>query len=82
MAMFEFPTVLAVTDFWMSRWLTPIWFLGVGVAAGLAVLALLLAVFYVLSKVPGLEALRRAGAGIAVAVVATLILSGLYTWFV
>ena len=25
------PGILGVTDFWMARWLTPIWFLGIGV---------------------------------------------------
>ena len=43
------PSVLAVTDFWMSRWLTPIWFLGVGVSAGLAILAALIGIFYLMS---------------------------------
>jgi ABC-type transport system involved in multi-copper enzyme maturation permease subunit len=77
-----FPTVFAVTDFWMARWLTPVWFLGVGVTAGLAILALLLGIFYVMSKIPFLDTLRRTGAAHWIAAIATLAMSGLYTAFV
>lgn len=69
--------LFAANDFWMTKWLTPIWFLGVGVVMGLAVLSLLLAVFYVLSKIPLLEKLRRDGTAHIVSFVLTLILGGL-----
>ncbi|MEI8211487.1 MAG: hypothetical protein WCI02_05025 [Planctomycetota bacterium] len=78
----DLPMIFAITDFWMSRWLTPIWFLGVGVTSGLVILTLLLGVFYLLSKIPGLDALRRSGAAHVVAAIGTLILSGVYTAFV
>ncbi|MEQ1827847.1 MAG: hypothetical protein ABL921_17940 [Pirellula sp.] len=69
--------ILAATDFWMSKWLTPVWFLGVGVVFGLALLAILVAVFYVLSKVPFLERLRRNGSAHFVGLITTLVLGSL-----
>jgi hypothetical protein len=74
------PSVLAVTDFWMSRWLTPIWFLGVGVSAGLAILAALIGIFYVMSKIPLLDDLRKSGAAHIVAAVLALLLAAQFTW--
>ena len=48
---FDFPVpMFAAIDFWMTRWLTPIWFLGGGVILGLLVLSVFLVVFYGLSK--------------------------------
>ena len=56
---FAIPQLFAITDFWMARWLTPMWFLGVGVTLGLLTLALLLGVFYVLSKIPLFDVFRK-----------------------
>jgi hypothetical protein len=64
----------AAADFWMAKWLTPIWFLGVGVVLGLAILSVLLAVFYVLSKIAFLEKLRRDGTAHVVGLIVTLLL--------
>jgi hypothetical protein len=70
-------SVFAATDFWMTKWLTPIWFLGVGVFFGLLVLLLLTGIFYVLSKIPFLEKLRRDGTAHILALITTLVLGGL-----
>lgn len=77
------PFVLGAIDFWMARWLTPIWFLGVGVAFGLVILAVFLGIFYGLSKVPVLfDGLRSSGAGHVVAAVGAAAMTGVYVWFV
>lgn len=65
--------ILGVTDFWMARWLTPIWFLGIGVIIGLALLAAFLGLCYLLSKIPLLDSLRSSGMAHAVAGVGTLL---------
>ncbi len=44
-------TLFAAAD-WVSTWLTPIWILSVGVAVGLALVALILGVFVGLSRLP------------------------------
>jgi len=57
------PFLLAATDIWMSRWLTPVWFLGLGALLGLAVLAFFVGLFWVLSQFSvALDPLRRSGA--------------------
>ncbi len=74
---FDLPVpVFAATDFWMSRWLTPVWFLGGGVLLGLMILALFLMVFYLLSKVTRFEQFRRDGSAHVAALVITLLLGG------
>jgi len=69
----------AVSEFWMTRWLTPFWLVGVGIAIGFVLLLLLTGVFYVLSKISILEQFRRNGiafwGGLAVSVLLTGILS-------
>ena len=79
---FQFLTpFLAATDFWMTKWLTPIWFLGVGVVFGFAILTLFLGLFYGLSKVTALEKSRRDGSAHLVCLLVTLGLgSGLAMW--
>ncbi len=72
---FDFPIpVFAATDFWMTRWLTPVWFLGGGVLLGLLVLAAFLLVFFLLSKITRLEKFRRDGSAHFVAIAITLLL--------
>ncbi|MBU6238201.1 MAG: ABC transporter permease [Planctomycetes bacterium] len=80
--MFEAPPMLlAAVDFWMSRWLTPIWFLGVGAAFGLATLALFLGLCWILSRFSFfLEGLRRSGAAHVVAGLGAIGLTGLTFW--
>ncbi len=73
---FAIPQLFAITDFWMARWLTPMWFLGVGVTLGLLILALLLGVFYVLSKIPLFDVFRKNGLAHGIAAVLTLLGTG------
>ena len=70
--------MFAATEFWMARWLTPIWFLGGGVILGLLVLCAFLLVFYLLSKIKLLEQFRRDGSAHVIAALLTLILGGAY----
>lgn len=73
--------ILAANDFWMTKWLTPVWFLGVGVVFGLAILSLFLVVCYGLSKVTALEKFRRDGSAHLVCLFVTLGLGiGLALW--
>ncbi len=69
-------SLFAITDFWMARWLTPIWFLGVGISFGLIALAALIGLFYLLAKVPAMEKLRQSGMAHIVGLVTTLVLGG------
>jgi ABC-type transport system involved in multi-copper enzyme maturation permease subunit len=69
----DFSAILGVTDFWMARWLTPIWFLGIGVVFGLLALSAFLGLCYVLSKVRFLDGLRSTGISHVLAGIATLI---------
>ena len=65
----------AVSESWMTRWLTSFWLVGVGVAIGFAVLAVLVGVFYALSKLPLLEQLRRSGIAFWVVLVASVVVT-------
>ncbi len=70
--------MFAAVDFWMTRWLTPIWFLGGGVILGLLVLSVFLVVFFSLSPIKQLEKLRRDGSAHFLALAVTLVLGGVY----
>ncbi len=75
----DFPVpMFAAVDFWMSRWLTPVWFLGGGVILGFAILSVFLLAFYGLSKFRLLEQFRRDGSANLIALAVTLALGGLY----
>lgn len=67
------PGILGVTDFWMARWLTPVWFLGIGVIFGLMALGVFLGLCYLLSKVSFLDTLRSTGIAHGVAALGTLV---------
>ena len=67
------PGILGVTDFWMARWLTPVWFLGIGVIFGLMALAVFLGLCYLLSKVSFLDTLRSTGIAHGVAALGTIV---------
>ncbi len=57
-----FNPILAASDFWMAKWLTPMWFVGLGVAAGLVLLMLFLGVCFALKgALRGLDPLRKNG---------------------
>ena len=74
---FDFPVpMFAAVDFWMTRWLTPVWFLGGGVILGLLVLSVFLVVFYCLSKFTQFEKFRRDGSAHFLALAVTLVLGG------
>ncbi|MFM9065506.1 MAG: hypothetical protein ACKOOI_21100 [Pirellula sp.] len=66
------PGILGVTDFWMARWLTPIWFLGIGVIFGLLALSAFVGLCYLLSKIPFFNSLRSTGLAHVLAGFATL----------
>lgn len=79
---FDFPVpMFAVADFWMTRWLTPIWFLGCGVILGLFVLSLFVMVFFALSKITAIEKLRRDGTANLIALIGTLVLGGAFALY-
>ena len=65
---------------WMTAWLTPIWFLAVGIGMGLVVLAVLALLFRILSYVPFWERLSHGPAGHVVAAVITLGLAAGIWW--
>lgn len=80
---FEAPlALLAAVDFWMSRWLTPFWFLGVGVAFGLALLAAFLGLFFLLSKIPAMDQLRQSGVAHVLAGLGAAGMTGLFYWMI
>ncbi len=67
--------MFAASDFWMAKWLTPFWFIGVGILAGLVVLSLFLALaFLLIVPTRGLETARKNGTlhGVALAITALL----------
>lgn len=64
------------TQWWVTSWLTPIWFLAAGIAMGLIALALVVVLFRALSMLPFWEQLSRGPAGHVVAAVATVGLTG------
>ncbi|MFK7737612.1 MAG: ABC transporter permease [Pirellulaceae bacterium] len=65
---------------WLTIWLTPIWFLAVGVAMGLIALAVLVLLFRVLAAIPAWEKLSSSPVGHGVAAAITAALAGV-TWF-
>lgn len=66
---------------WLPVWVTPLWILGVGVAAGFLVSGLVLACLAILSRIPGLGTLadRPARANVAAGLLA-LGISGVVLW--
>ncbi len=73
----DFRFLGAASEFWMTRWLTPIWLLGIGVAVGFLFLFLLVGIFYGLSQFPFLEKWRRNGIAFWVGLVVSLLVTGL-----
>ncbi|MEZ6136305.1 MAG: hypothetical protein R3C53_15530 [Pirellulaceae bacterium] len=61
---------------WMTAWLTPIWFLAMGVAMGLVGLGILVIIFRGLSAIPGWDDLTQGPAGHVIALVITAVLTG------
>lgn len=69
------PLAAGPTDSWLTKWLTPVWFLGVGVAAGLLLIGLFLLLTKILSAIPAWERLSHSPSGHFVAMIITAILS-------
>ena len=67
----------AVSESWITRWLTSFWLVGVGVAIGFAVLTVFVALFYFLSKLSILEQWRRNGVAFWGVLIASAVLTAL-----
>lgn len=67
-------------DWWLTAWLTPLWFLAVGVAIGLLALGVLVVLFKILSAISPFEQLSHSVMGHVVAAVLT---GGIFSaiWF-
>jgi hypothetical protein len=62
MVMEFFTPTFAASDFWMAKWLTPFWFIGVGIVVGFAILLLFLGLCALLIvPTKGLDKLRKDG---------------------
>jgi ABC-type transport system involved in multi-copper enzyme maturation permease subunit len=75
-------TLLAAgpNDSWLTKWLTPVWFLGVGLAIGLVAICLFIVLARILSTIPVWERLSHSIAGhvVALAITAAIAGSGYY----
>ena len=71
------PLGVVASEFWMTRWLTAYWVMGLGMVLGMAVLLVFLGLFKVLSKIPGLESFRKSGAAFWGTIVISAILAAL-----
>jgi ABC-type transport system involved in multi-copper enzyme maturation permease subunit len=69
------PLAAGATDSWLTKWLTPIWFLGVGVIVGFLLLGIFMLVTRILSAIPAWEGLSRSAGGHAFAAGITTMLS-------
>lgn len=77
-----FPVLpVAATEFWMTRWLTTVWLVGLGVAVGLAILGMLVGLFAILAKLKLFLPLQsKPWLGHAVALVLSLGLAAAIWW--
>lgn len=64
------------TEPWLTTWLTPIWFLGMGIGLGLVGLAILVVLFRILSAISPWQNLSKSVAGHVVAAVISAALAG------
>ena len=71
-------TLLAAgpNDSWLTKWLTPVWFLGVGLAIGMVAIGLFILLSRILSGIPAWERLSHSVAGHVVAFVITAAIAG------
>ncbi len=65
----------AASDYWLTKWLTPVWFLGIGVGIGLLAIMLFALLARALSNVSPWEALSHSPAGHFVALVISAVLT-------
>ncbi|HBE70034.1 MAG TPA: ABC transporter permease [Planctomycetaceae bacterium] len=68
------PLAQSTDEWWVSTWLTPIWFLAVGIAFGLIALAIVMLLLKLLSNISAWEQLSRSPMGHVVAAVITAVL--------
>lgn len=65
---------------WLTTWLTPIWFLGMGIGLGLIGLAILVVLFRVLSAIGPWQSLSKSSAGhVVAAIISAALAAGI--WF-
>ena len=71
-------TLLAAgpNDSWLTKWLTPVWILGVGLAIGMVAIGLFILLSRILSGIPAWERLSHSVAGHVVAFVITAAIAG------
>ncbi len=76
-------TLLAAgpNDSWLTKWLTPVWFMGVGLAMGLVAIGLFIILTRILSSIPVWERLSHSIAGHVVALLITAALAGTGYYF-
>jgi len=72
-----FPLAAVASEFWMTRWLTGFWLMGVGMLAGLAVLLVFLGIFFLLSKISGIDSFRKSGGAFWSTLIVSTLLAGL-----
>ncbi|MGN6545993.1 MAG: hypothetical protein ACTHK7_13145, partial [Aureliella sp.] len=65
------PLAQAASDYWLTKWASPFFLVGVGILAGLALLAVFLLLVKVLSAIPPWEGLSRSPFGHVVAAILT-----------
>jgi ABC-type transport system involved in multi-copper enzyme maturation permease subunit len=77
---------IAAIDGWLTKWLTPIWLLGVGAGVGLVLLACFLLLFWLLARTGVFRTLQASSSGHFVSLALSLVLAGIGTvgvrqWF-
>lgn len=70
------PLAQASTDFWLATWASPFFLVGVGILAGLVLLAVFALLTKLLSAVPPWESLSRSPFGHVVAAILTVAIAG------
>jgi hypothetical protein len=73
--------VLGATDFWLTKWVTPLWLLGLGIGAGLVLLAIGVLLLKALSVIPVFKFLEnnRPAAHIVALIVSVALAATIYT---
>lgn len=76
----QLPAMLAASEWTITRWLTPVWIGGVGVAMGLIAAAIFLGLILLLAKTGIFEFLRRTWVGFAIGLVGGGLITGGVLW--
>jgi hypothetical protein len=82
-----FPILADASEFWMTRWLTSFWLIGLGILLGAIILGLVIVAFYILSQFRFLTRLQKNGTvfwiGLAASTALTVAAAvALKPWFV